>query len=373
MNKHLHIVCHDVPYPPDYGGVVDLFYKIVALHAEGILIHLHCFEYGRGKQKELEKYCVEVNYYKRKSMLQSFSFRVPYIVRSRKNKILLNNLLKDDYPVLFEGIHCTYYLFHPSIINRKLLVRLHNVEYRYYKNLAVSETSFFKKLYFLFESRLLWKYEKEVASMAICIAITEVDKKIYKEEFKAKAIKHLPVFVKNEKVESKIGHGNYCIYHGNLSVRENEKIVLWLIKNVFSSISIPFIIVGKKPSINLIKAIKNNRNICIEANPSEDNMTDLIRNAQINVLPAQSSAGIKIKLLNAIFNGRHCLVNSMSVSGTSVEAACNMAESSSEFIEAIETLYKLAFTEKDIQIREKILKEIYNNTESASQLIHLLY
>ena len=48
--KHLHIVCLDVPYPVDYGGVFDLFYKIKALSEAGVKIHLHCFEYGRGQQ-----------------------------------------------------------------------------------------------------------------------------------------------------------------------------------------------------------------------------------------------------------------------------------------------------------------------------------
>jgi hypothetical protein len=64
--KKLHIVCHDVPWPADYGGVVDLFYKLKALHAEGVKIILHCFLYGeRSRQDELNKYCEEVHYYKR--------------------------------------------------------------------------------------------------------------------------------------------------------------------------------------------------------------------------------------------------------------------------------------------------------------------
>ena len=55
--QRLHIVSFDVPFPPNYGGVVDVFYKIRALHKLGVKIHLHCFEYGRGEQKELDKYC----------------------------------------------------------------------------------------------------------------------------------------------------------------------------------------------------------------------------------------------------------------------------------------------------------------------------
>ena len=45
--KHLHIVSFDVPWPANYGGVIDVFYKVKALSAKGIRIHLHAFEYGR--------------------------------------------------------------------------------------------------------------------------------------------------------------------------------------------------------------------------------------------------------------------------------------------------------------------------------------
>ncbi len=105
MSRHLHIICLDVPYPVDYGGVFDLFYKLPSLQKLGVHIHLHCFEYGRGEQKELEKYCLSVQYYKREKKL---SFRLPYIVSSRSNEQLMSCLLKDNHPILMEGIHCTY-------------------------------------------------------------------------------------------------------------------------------------------------------------------------------------------------------------------------------------------------------------------------
>ena len=123
----------------------DLFYKIKALHALGTKIHLHCFEYGHGEQPELKKYCEEVHYYEREKLVQGLAFRLPYIVSSRINPALIKNLLKDNYPVLLEGIHCTYYLYHGELNQRKVLVRLHNVEFEYYKQLARSTDNFYKK------------------------------------------------------------------------------------------------------------------------------------------------------------------------------------------------------------------------------------
>ena len=95
MDKHLHIINFTVPYPADYGGVIDLFWKLPALQAQGVKIHLHCFDYGRGKQTELNKYCTSVNYYERSSGLKGFNLNLPYIVSSRKNETLFNNLLKE--------------------------------------------------------------------------------------------------------------------------------------------------------------------------------------------------------------------------------------------------------------------------------------
>ncbi len=49
-DKHLHIISFDIPYPPNYGGVIDVYFKIRTLHELGIKIHLHCFEYpGRDR------------------------------------------------------------------------------------------------------------------------------------------------------------------------------------------------------------------------------------------------------------------------------------------------------------------------------------
>jgi len=61
-SKKLHIVSFNIPYPPNYGGVIDVFYKIKELHQLNIEIYLHCFEYDRPQQKELEKYCKNVFY-----------------------------------------------------------------------------------------------------------------------------------------------------------------------------------------------------------------------------------------------------------------------------------------------------------------------
>lgn len=98
----IHIVDLDVPYPANYGAAIDMYFRIKNLHAIGVKIILHCFEYGRGKAPCLNDYCEQVYYYPRKSIME-FPFRPePYIVYSRRNKELFNRLFADDFPVLLK-------------------------------------------------------------------------------------------------------------------------------------------------------------------------------------------------------------------------------------------------------------------------------
>ena len=41
--KNIQIVSFNNPYPPNYGGVIDVFYKIKYLHRLDIEIYLHIF------------------------------------------------------------------------------------------------------------------------------------------------------------------------------------------------------------------------------------------------------------------------------------------------------------------------------------------
>lgn len=160
MNKKLHIICFDVPFPTTYGGVMDVFCKIQALSKLGTEIYLHVFQYGRTEQEILKKYCAEVHYYKRKTSFVNGIGLLPYVVRSRSDQHLVNNLKRVDAPILFEGLHSTLLLRKKQFKNRKLLVRTHNIEHQYYKQLAFNESNVFKKLFFFIESLKLKYYEK---------------------------------------------------------------------------------------------------------------------------------------------------------------------------------------------------------------------
>lgn len=372
MEKYLHIICFNVPYPVDYGGVFDLFYKLPALRQQGVKIHLHCFEYGRGEQPALNEYCEEVHYYKRMLGLKGLSLHLPYIVASRRNEDLLKRLSGDNYPILIEGVHCTYLLNDVRFAERICLLRLHNVEHIYYKNLCRFSSSLFKKAYYLREAKLLLNYEKSIASKVTCLPVIKKDGEIYRR-LGSQNVEYIPLFLPAWKIKSNLGTGTFCLYHGNLSVEENNEAALWLFNEVFSNVDIPFVIAGKEPSSKLLSFSEKRNNICVVANPTEKEMQDMIEKAQINIIPSFNNTGIKLKLVNALYNGRHCLVNAATVEGTKLEDACYIAHDSTSFIKLIDELYHKPFSIEEVNLRHQLLDEMFNNAANAQLLINVIW
>jgi hypothetical protein len=362
----LHIVSFDIPYPANYGGVIDVFYKLKALHEAGIRIHLHCFQYGRRPKKELEAFCENVWYYPRKSFLSSFLQKGPYIVSSRQSPQLLQRLAADPYPVLFEGIHSCGHLADPALSGKMKVVRMHNIEWEYYGAFARKETQPIRKMYYAWESRKLRIYEPVLAHADLLLGISSADQAYLKAEY-GKA-EYLPAFHSATSVRSQPGRGTFCLYHGNLAVPENHEAALFVIKEIFSSIRYPLVIAGAFPRKALIRAIGAYSHIQLRANPAPEEMDRLISEAQIHVLPTFQSTGIKLKLLHALFRGRFVLVNPTMASDPGLADYCTVCPDAAAFKEAILMRFKQPFSETEISARNELLQTGFSNRKNAIKL-----
>lgn len=370
LKMHLHIISFDIPYPPNYGGVIDVFYKIKALKELGVRIYLHCFEYGRERSKELEQFCEVVHYYPRKNMIASLPLKMPHIVKSRRSKELLERLQEDSYPILFEGLHTCYYLDSIYLQYRQKFVRMHNVEWQYYHALAQRESRFTHKNYLLLESQRLQNFEAILSHADHIFAISPKDTAYFKHDFHH--ISYLPAFHPNNRIASIVGQGKYCLYHAKLSVAENHEAAMFLIHEVFAEINVPLIIAGSEPLPDLILAISEYDHINLRHNPGDGEMIDLIRKAHIHVLPTFQDTGIKLKLLTALFNGRFCLVNESMVSQTGLEDYCLVAHNPGEFKRLIIQLMKHDFSPLEIGKRQKLIEGTFSNKLNAEKIVGLL-
>ena len=367
MNTHLHIVSFDIPYPANYGGVIDVFHKIRCLHAQGIKIILHCFQYGNRKPAiELEKLCESVYYYQRDSSFINQLSILPFNVKSRANKQLQQRLLQDSYPILFEVLHTCYLLNDVDFKNRIKLFRHSNIEHDYFLELAKTETSFFKKKYLQLEAFKLRRFESVISKATYILSVSETDLAYFKKTYPQTTSLYLPSFHSYDAITIKQGKGDYILYHGNLAISENYLAAQWLIENVFSKLSFPVIIAGLNPPQSLIEHINVFPHIQLKQNCTETEMQELIENAQIHCLYTHQTTGLKLKLVNVLFSGRHIIVNSNMLVGTALEKACIICNTSEAYISEIKNLVDQSFTEIDVENRKQATVSMSNDTKTKT-------
>lgn len=368
MNSdHLHIVSFNVPWPADYGGVIDVYYRIVALAKAGIHIHLHCYAYGRTPAKELERWCDEVCYYPRETGLRHQLQSRPYIVASRCSKALLQRLRQDDYPILLEGLHCCLTLEQLAGQGRFIYVRSHNVEHDYYRSLAKAEKQKWKRLFYLVEAQKLQRYEPVLRNATKVLAISSSDAAHFRA-IGCKNVELLPPSHGHTEVTSAIGKGDYILYHGNLSVGENIRATLFILDNIASRSPYHFIFAGKDPDSSLVTAVSKSPNVRLIPNPDETVMHQLIEQAHIHLLITDQATGVKLKLMNALYEGRYCVANSIMVQGTQLSDACTIADTPDTLLTAIDQLMGKDFSEAELLRRRQILNDV-DSTQNISSFI----
>lgn len=367
MSDTIHIVCLDAPSPPDYGGAIDMFYKVKALHETGKKIILHYYAYHPGRHTAgLETFCQEIHAYKRKSFASSLPFSVPYIVQSRINSELIDRLNKDRHQILLEGLHCAGLV---PLIDKKerIILRMHNEEAAYYKHLAVTERSLPKKIYYAWESRLIYRFQNTFDKRIKLACLSESDISVFQNQYHFQNLFFLPCFLPWQRQTSLTGKGEYCLYHGNLSVAENKEAAIWLMENVFSQIKVPFVIAGKNIPPKIASRTKRYANIKLVNNPPIDEINALVRDAHINVLPSMNRTGVKLKLLNALLNGRFCITNHHGIAGSRIKEGVVVAEEAEQWQAEILALMQKEFTEMDKEERTSVLT-VYNNRKNADLL-----
>jgi len=349
VDRHIHVVSFNVPYPADYGGVIDVYFRLQALHREGVSITLHCFDYGRGEQPELNKLCQEVYYYKRRSLWRGLTSSLPLFVAARRSSLLTARLLLDDDPILLEGLHTSALMLDHRIDRKRCYIRLHNDEAVYYRSLAGRERSWWKRLYFELEARRLEQFEHILEQAAGVFTISRPEQEKFAGKYKN--ILYTGPFHAWQQTEIKTGRGSYILYYGNLSVNENEEAVRYLLDELSSSLPAELVIAGKEPSPQLQAAIAGKKQVRLISDPDQNTMLDLIRQAQVLVLPTFQPTGIKLKLIDALFNGRHIIVNSPMIAGTGLEDLVTIADDPVALRQMVQQAWETEFTDEMVSRR----------------------
>lgn len=371
----LHVVSFQVPYPPAYGGLIDVYYKLKALKEAGVHITLHTYRYRCQEAPELTRVADTVNYYTRETGFGSMLSTKPYIVYSRRNRELLRRLAADDKPILFEGLYTCLFLDHPSLSGKFKMVRTHNVEHDYYRHLAAYRAeSLRNRIYYRTEAFKLRRYEKQLRHADAILAITPSDRDHFATLCPGSKVEWVPCF--HDDLPSAIEKGTdpYILYHGNLSVEENVRAATYIITEIMplSRGRYRFIFAGKNPSGSLAAKIKAAGAELI-ANPDQVAMDTLVARARINLLPTFQNTGIKLKLINALHLGNgHCIVNTPMLTDSALTGLCTVADTPQQTIDTIDRLWDTPPAPDALAGRVNYLNATYNNATNAAKIIDLL-
>lgn len=369
--KRVHIVCFDIPYPANYGGAIDVYYRIRALAEAGVRIVLHCTYKGDlAHYAKLESLCEKVYYYPRELSLRHLFGRLPLAIAGRPNREILRNLLQDDAPILYEGLVSCGTMSAPELQGRKKYFRECNVEHDYYRALAEATESMRDKLYYRIEACRLERFEKVLENANGIFALAHQDEAHFVRRFPKVNTIYIPCFHAHDRVMCPEGLGQGILYHGNLRVEENIKAATYILREIAPKLpDIPFIIAG-----NGAERLKvQSKNATIVANPSLEEMTQLVREAQVHLLVTFQATGLKLKLLNVLYEGRHVICNPEMVCGTELGELCHRGDTTEQLIEACQQLYTIPFTQQDTATRYATLSNLFSTDILVRKIIHTIW
>jgi len=314
--------------------------------------------------------CTKVFYYPRKRIYTGIVSRVPYIVGSRINPDLLERLSADNYPILFEGLHTCAYLDHPLLAEKVKAVRMHNVEWQYYRGLFDYSSDPFKSIYYAVESKRLHRFEAVLIHANHIFAISKTETEYLINRYPQTSLV-FPFHGEQIDYEQK-GSGKYALYHGNLSVPENEEAVFWLLEHIKPDTDFPFLIAGKKPNPKLKTAVEEKAGFQLYENPSDKEMDQLISDAQIHILPTFQSTGVKLKLIKSLFRGRFVMANPEMVEGTGLGELCYIFKNPEGLNRLIKQLKTKDYSSDESKWRESFLSQ-FNDEKGAIGILDALF
>lgn len=370
-NPTLHIVCFHNPYPPVYGGVIDVYYKLKALHALGVKVHFHCFVDTKNPDvSALENLTEAVYVYRRTAKIVKLFSVFPFSAVSRYCQKLYANLQAVEAPILCEGLQSSFVIHQHAFPNRQKLLRLHNIESNYYRGLAQSETRFWKRWLYQRETKKYEHYQAVIAKFDRVFALSHFEQHYVQTHFGNSV--YLPVFHGNSHYTELPEFGDFAFYHGDLRLADNRKAVAFLVE-VFKEIPDYQLVIASSNAENYVqKLIEVVPNCTFVLLRSQNQLNMLWSATQINVMLSFQESGTKLKTINSLSKSRHCLINSNMVDDPQIQALCHLANTKEEFVAAIQILRFEEFTTAIQDQRKAVFAHLLSDEKNAQLLLNEL-
>lgn len=324
--KRLLVVANDFPYPPSHGAAVDMWNRMLILKDMGYKVDLLASVTkvpGEDRISVVKSYVENIWIVSRQSTIASFLSLTPFQVRSRQG--LRNVALNHDYHgVILEADYVAPILENPAIQDSKRILRIHNEQVGYFRDLAEGAGSWLKKLYFYSESfkfRLFSSSVMEKCDLLWFISDSEREAHVRESPKDSKKSLFLPTHVNPEELRSFTYAPPTALFLGTLTISHNSDSIVWYVANVHPMLNdladYGFQVAGRtagRPIDAVVRSIQQYRNISLEKDPVA--VEGLYARASVFVNPVIRGAGVKIKVVQALQAGLPVVSTSMGIEGT---------------------------------------------------------
>jgi len=339
-NKKILVVSQIIPFPPQDGGRVDIYYRLQALKELGYEITLVAYfpSASPPDKQPLEELCEDIYFipYERKKLSKVFSF-TPYFVGCREDKGELGRVVIDlkrkERSFLFilsESHHvysaCSY--LKEQLRAQSIYLRSHNNEPKFIWSLGKTSPIFSLKRYFffiesfkyyLYEQKLLKQFPKENAIFHI--SLEEYAK--YSAKYPEVDHRFLPAAIDiKSKLAFRASDKKNVLFVGALFSPNNLHGLKWYLQKIHKKLC------EKYPDYQLIVA-GNTKGACKKSikkmfekysqilfYDTPKDLSEIYGMSQVFINPMQFGAGVKLKTLNAILNGMPVVSTTVGNEGT---------------------------------------------------------
>jgi glycosyltransferase involved in cell wall biosynthesis len=229
----------------------------------------------------------------------------------------------------------------------KIVLRAHNIEQEVWKRISQTETNLLKRTYFSLLARRLRLFElKAINRYDLLVPITQRDK----IEFERMG-NHKPAFVCPATLDNfdtsgpvSVKHSQSLFFLGSLDWKPNQEGLLWFINQVFPKVksldqNITFHVAGRNAPDWLRDKIKGDGVFYYGEIPDA---TRFMQEHGILVSPCFSGGGMRVKIIEAMTQGKPVVTTSIGAEGLGAVHGKNIliGHSSAEFVDHIDRLLK---------------------------------
>lgn len=221
--------------------------------------------------------------------------------------------------VLFDGLFTTvYFETVKQHFEGRTIIRTHNVEFHLWEDRYLNEESALKRFFLRSMIKELKDYELDILPKFDIIAtISQNDKAFFNAHFGLNRTQYLPFGIEPYAAEEQIEKDTNVIrFLGALDWEPNIEGLNWFLSEVWPSIhernpNVSFEIGGRNaPEGYLVNPPKGVKMVGLV-----DDANQFISSAELAVVPLLSGSGIRIKIIEALFNGQIVVTTSKGAQG----------------------------------------------------------